>query len=171
MSPVTLTTPITVATLVLAPLIQVSLLPSVVPVLPIIGTFGEVAEFDARPEPSVITFCMAYVMPASTSGVTAWVHLVCGGVMSTPSPPTIRSITIGLQLTPLLAMPAKAMAMLSGATSFVPSTAEGPCSRGFRSARPTPKELAIVAMPHWSSFFAMPMKPVLMESIVDCSAL
>ena len=40
MSPFTLTTPTTVATLVDAPLIQVSEAPSVVPVLPIIGTCG-----------------------------------------------------------------------------------------------------------------------------------
>ena len=58
-APVTLTTATTVATLVLAPLIQVSLAPSVVPVLPIIGTKGSVLALDCRPVPLVITRCIA----------------------------------------------------------------------------------------------------------------
>jgi hypothetical protein len=45
--------------------------------------------------------------------------------MSSPLRPTMRSIAIGVQATPLLAMPANATAMLIGATSLVPITEEG----------------------------------------------
>ena len=46
-SPLTLTTAAAIATLELAPTIQVSFAPSVVPVLPMSGTFGWVAEYEA----------------------------------------------------------------------------------------------------------------------------
>ncbi len=55
----TLTTATTVATLVLAPLIQVSLAASVVPVLPISGTRGVVLCQDSCAVPFVITRAMA----------------------------------------------------------------------------------------------------------------
>ena len=83
----------------------------------------------------------------------------------------MRSIAIGVQVTPLLAMPANATAMLSGATSLVPITDDGPCSSGSPSARCTPNASAVLRMPQRSSCFAMPMKPVLIEPIVDSSAL
>ena len=54
-SPFTLTTAAAVATLLLAPTIQVSFAPSVVPVLPISGTFGSVAPYDACAVPLVMT--------------------------------------------------------------------------------------------------------------------
>jgi hypothetical protein len=54
-SPFTLTTAAAVATLELAPTIQVSFAPSVVPVLPMSGTLGTVAWFDELPVPPDIT--------------------------------------------------------------------------------------------------------------------
>lgn len=81
--------------------------------------------------PSLITRCMAYAVPAATSGVSAWVHSDFGGWTSSPFASVILSIAMGVQATPLPAMPAKAVAIESGATSFVPSTADGNCDSGW----------------------------------------
>ena len=110
-------------------------------------------------------------MAAATSGDTDGVQVRPAAAISSPSRPTMRSIAIGVQVTPLLAMPAKATAMLSGATSLVPITDEGPCTSGSPSARCTPNASAVCRMPQRSSCFAMPMKPVLIDPIVDSSAL
>jgi hypothetical protein len=69
----------------------------------------------------------------------------------------MRSMATGVHVTPLLAMPANATAMVSGATSLMPMTAEALCTSGPPSARWTPNPSAVLRMPHRSSRFAMPM--------------
>ena len=109
-------------------------------------------------------------MPAATSGETDCVQIDFGGATSLPSRPTMRSIAIGLHVTPLLAMPANATARLSGAISFVPITVDGLCSSGLPFARCIPNASAVFRMPQRSSSFAMPTNPVLIDPIVDSSA-
>ena len=83
-SPFTLMTATAVATFELAPTIQVSFAPSVVPVLPMSGTDGEVALFEACAVPLVITAPSAVCMAAATSGVTDCVHVDLGTGISLP---------------------------------------------------------------------------------------
>ncbi len=109
-------------------------------------------------------------MPAATFSETDRLQVVLGTGIFLPSAPMILSMTMGLQVTPLLAIPAKATAIVSGAISLVPITELAPCASGLPSARCTPKACAVLRMPQRSSFFAIPMNPVLIDLMVDSSA-
>src|SRR4051794_37344807 len=72
----------------------------------------------------------AFAMVFATAGSIDCVHLVAGGATSLPPPSTILSIATGVQVSPLLAMPANAVAIVSGAMLFVPRTEAGLESSG-----------------------------------------
>ena len=122
--PETLPTHTAVPTAVEKPVIQVCTPESVVPVLPASGVPSPVEE--APPVPPLITACIALVIPAATSGVTAWVQIDLGTCNSAAvCLTTTRSIAIGEQKTPLLATPATAAAIDSGAISLIPRIEAG----------------------------------------------
>src|SRR3954447_7011454 len=105
-------------------------------------------------------------MVFATAGSTACVHLVAGGATSLPAPSTILSIAIGVQVSPLLAMPAKAVAIVRGAMLFVPRIDAGLESSGVPTAVWTPKASASFLISHRSSWYAIATKAVLMELVV-----
>ncbi|HSP80286.1 MAG TPA: amino acid adenylation domain-containing protein, partial [Myxococcaceae bacterium] len=101
--------------------------------------------------PRVTTACMGAAVAAATSAVIARRQSeVCPG-SSLPSRSTMRSTAMGSQKMPPLPIAAKAAAIVRGAISLVPSTAEGLVCKGAPSARCTPRSSATPRMAHWSS--------------------
>ena len=114
---------------------------------------------------------MAYAMACATSGVTDCVHVDAGGVISSPLALTIRSIATGVHVMPLFAMPANPAAMVSGASSCVPSTSEGFICSSPPSARCMPNAWAVCLILQRSSCWAIAMKAVFTEYFVALTAL
>src|SRR6218665_3247427 len=159
----------TVATFVLAPSIQVLTALSVVPVFPMFGM--PVPVLDALAVPPLNVCCRAYVIAAATSSLTACEHFDAGGVTSLPSAFMILSIAIGVQNRPLFAMPAKAVAMVSGETYSVPSTAAGGNCSSVPSAWRTLNAAAVCLILHRSSCWAMDTNALLTEYFVAARAV
>src|SRR6218665_2161540 len=159
----------TVATFVLAPSIQVLTALSVVPVFPMCGM--PVPVLDALAVPPLNVCCRAYVIAAATSSLTACEHFDAGGVTSLPSAFMILSIAIGVQNRPLFAMPAKAVAMVSGETYSVPSTAAGGNCSFVRWAWRMLNAAGVCLILHRSSCWAMDTNALLTEYFVAARAV